>query len=223
MILILVILCFLAVGFFTPLKDILSKSKIESVKEWIQGKGVLAPLFFIVLYIVSTVFLIPGSILTLLGGLIFGVTMGTLWVLVGANIGALLAFLIARYVARESIQRWILKKAMKIEEKIQAGGFYIVFWLRLIPALPFNILNYALGLTSVTLKDYVLASLLGMIPGTFVYVSLGNAASHISLSEPKVWTKPEIWGPFLLVILLSFLPKIFKKKQRELQKLSNKQ
>ncbi len=218
---ILLILALLALYFFTPFKNIFSQSNIESIKQWILQKGPLAPLFFIALYSISTLLFIPGSILTLLGGLIFGVTLGTLFVLIAANIGALACFLISRHLGRKTVQKWIHSKTEKLEQKIKANGFYVVFWLRVIPTFPFSVLNYALGLTSVTFKDYAWASFLGMIPGTFVYVSLGNAASHISLSNPRVWTQPTVWGPFLLIILLSFVPKLFKKKQKELEKLTD--
>ncbi|MBI3019250.1 MAG: TVP38/TMEM64 family protein [Deltaproteobacteria bacterium] len=207
--------------FFTPLKSFFSQENIENIKQWILQKGPLAPAFFIVLYSLSTLLFIPGSILTILGGLIFGVTRGTLFVLVGANIGALACFFIARYLGRKTVHKWIHGKTEKLEQKIKSHGFYVVFWLRIIPTFPFSVLNYVLGLTSVTFKDYAWASFLGMIPGTFVYVSLGNAASRISLSNPKVWIQPEVWGPFLLVILLSFIPKLFKKKQKELEQLSD--
>ena len=215
------ILALLAIYFFTPFRQIFSQSNIENIKQWILQKGPLAPLFFVVLYSLSTILFIPGSILTILGGLIFGVTRGTLFVLVGANLGALACFFIARRLGRKTIQKWIQSKTEKLEQKIKSHGFYVVFWLRIIPTFPFSVLNYALGLTSVTFKDYAWASFLGMIPGTFVYVSLGNAASHVSLSDPKVWIQPEVWGPFLLVILLSFIPKLFKKKQKELEHLSD--
>lgn len=218
----LLVFGFLVVYFFTPLKTLLSQENIENIKFWIQQKGPLAPLFFIILYGGATVLLVPGSILTILGGLIFGATLGTLFVLIGANLGALAAFLISRYVGRDTIRAFLYNSAEKLEQKIKLHGFYVVFWLRFIPIFPFSILNYALGLTSVTLKDYLWASFLGIIPGTFVYASLGNAASKISLTDPKVWTRLDVWGPFALVILLSFLPRIFKRKQKELEKLTDK-
>ena len=216
-----IILALGAIYFLTPFKYIFSQANIETIKQWILQKGPLAPLFFVIFYSLSTILFIPGSILTLLGGLIFGVIQGTLFVLIGAILGALASFFIARRLGQKIIQKWIHNKTEKLEQKIKSHGFYVVFWLRIIPTFPFSILNYALGLTSVTFKDYAWASLLGIIPGTFVYVSLGNAASHISLANPKVWTQPEVWGPFLLVILLSFLPKLFKKKQKELEHLSD--
>ncbi|MBI2645935.1 MAG: TVP38/TMEM64 family protein [Deltaproteobacteria bacterium] len=216
-----VILALIAIYFLTPFKHIFTQSNIESIKQWILQKGPLAPVFFILLYGMATVIFIPGSILTLLGGLIFGVSYGTIFVLIGANIGALACFFIARRLGRKTIQGWLHSKTEKLEKKIKSHGFYVVFWLRIIPTFPFPVLNYALGLTSVTFKDYALASLLGIIPGTFVYVSLGNAASHVSLSDPKVWAEPQVWGPFLLVILLSFIPKLFKKKQKELENLAD--
>ena len=183
---------------------------VENLKHWIQSQGSLAPFIFVLFYIVSTILCLPGSVLTLLSGLIFGVWLGTILVFIGANIGVMCTFFITRYFGRKTAEKILRGKLLNLREKISDHGFNVVFWIRLIPVFPYNVLNYTFGLTQVKTKDYILGNFLGMLPGTFVYVSFGNAASHFSLTDPKVWTKMEVWGPFLLVIIISLLPKIFK-------------
>ena len=150
----------------------------DNALPWIKELGILAPLAFMGIYIVATVAFLPGSILTLGGGAIFGLGWGSLYVFIGATIGATLAFLVGRYVARGWISKKIAgnEKFAAIDKAVGNEGLKIVFLTRLSPVFPFNLLNYGLGITGVSLKDYVLASV-GMIPGTIMYVyfgSLGN-------------------------------------------------
>lgn len=211
----------LGIYFFTPVKLYFSRENLNALKEMVENQGVWAPLVFIGLYIGATILFLPGTILTLLAGLIFGIWEGTLHVVIGANVGALAAFLIARYLGRSAVEGFLRRdpRIGRLDERIRTGGFMVVLWLRLVPLFPYNLLNYALGLTHVRLKDYLSANLLGMFPAIFVYVSLGNAASQFSLIDPAVWKKIEVWGPFVLVILLSFLPKIIRKWRKDAQKI----
>ncbi|MBI2026660.1 MAG: TVP38/TMEM64 family protein [Deltaproteobacteria bacterium] len=211
--LVFAVLGILLLYFLTPFKDYLSHGNLQNLKLWIQSLGFFAPFIFILLYIVATVLCLPGSALTILAGLIFGAAFGTILVVIGSNIGALASFLITRLLGRHVAEKFLRGRVAKIDKSIKKNGFYVVLWLRLVPLFPFNVLNYALGLTKVTVKQYVLGNVLGMLPGTFVYVSLGNAASHFSLTDPSVWSRLEVW------IVLSFLPKLFKKKHRQLQKM----
>jgi uncharacterized membrane protein YdjX (TVP38/TMEM64 family) len=145
---------------------------------WIESLGLTGAIAFMIIYLVATVAFFPGSILTLGGGAIFGLFWGSVYVFIGATIGATLAFLVGRYFARG----WVFKKIADnqkftaIDRAVGKEGFKIVFLTRLSPIFPFILLNYGLGVTGVSLKDYVLASV-GMIPGTIMYVyfgSLGN-------------------------------------------------
>ena len=145
---------------------------------WIESLGIAGAIAFIVIYIIATVAFLPGSVLTLSGGAIFGLFWGSLYVFIGATIGATLAFLVGRYLARGWISKKIAgnEKFAAIDKAVGGEGLKIVFLTRLSPIFPFNLLNYGLGVTGVSLKDYVLASA-GMIPGTIMYVyfgSLGN-------------------------------------------------
>ncbi len=147
----------------------------------IDGFGMWGPFAFIVAYAIATVAFVPGSILTLAAGAIFGIWRGTVIVFFGATIGAALAFLVARYMARAAIERRIEghPRFAAIDGAVGDQGRKIVILLRLSPVFPFNMLNYALGLTRVRFVDYLIASL-GMIPGTLLYVYYGRLAGDVA-------------------------------------------
>jgi len=150
---------------------------LQRVLDYISGLDpLLAPLVFIGFYIAATVLFIPGSIITLAAGFLFGVGWGTLYVSIASVIGASLAFLIGRYVARDWISKKIESKPKfaAIDEAIGKEGAKIVFLLRLSPVFPFSLLNYALGITKVPFWQYVGASWIGMLPGTVLYVYIGS-------------------------------------------------
>jgi uncharacterized membrane protein YdjX (TVP38/TMEM64 family) len=153
---------------------------------WVQGLGPWGPIGFIALYNLATVLFLPGSLLTLGGGLLFGLGWGSVYVFCAATLGATFAFLLGRYLARDWVTRRIAGNAkfQAIDQAIAKEGLKIVFLTRLSPLFPFNLLNYALGLTQVSLKDYVLGSC-GMLPGTILYVYLGSLAGNLaSLGSP---------------------------------------
>ena len=133
-------------------------------------------------YIVATVAFVPGSVLTLAAGAIFGLGSGLLYVWIAASMGATASFLLSRYIARQIIEDRIHENVRfaAIDRAIGREGLKIVVLLRLNPILPFNLLNYALGLTSVSFSDYVLASL-GMLPGTFLYIYYGKVAGDVAM------------------------------------------
>ena len=148
---------------------------------WVEGLGVWGPLVFILGYAVATVAFIPGSVLTLAAGFIFGVVEGTLYTLAGATLGASAAFLIARYLARGAIERRIADnpRFAAIDRAVGREGFKIVALLRLSPVFPFNLLNYSLGLTKVRFLHFLAASA-AMLPGTLLYVYYGAAAESLA-------------------------------------------
>jgi uncharacterized membrane protein YdjX (TVP38/TMEM64 family) len=144
---------------------------------WVAHLGVWGVLLFILVYIVATVLFFPASILTIGAGFIFGVILGTVIVSIAATAGAALAFLIARYLARDQIEHKVADnpRFKRIDRAIGERGAKLVFLLRLSPLIPFNLSNYFYGLTSVKFWSYVLASWIGMLPGTLLYVYLGAA------------------------------------------------
>jgi uncharacterized membrane protein YdjX (TVP38/TMEM64 family) len=149
---------------------------------WISGLGSLGPLIFIGLYIVVCVLLLPGSIPTLGAGVVFGVVKGTVAVSIGSTLGATCAFLIGRYLARNWVSGKIAgnEKFRAIDEAVRSQGWKIVLLTRLSPVFPFNLLNYAFGLTRVRLMHYFVASWVGMIPGTIMFVYAGSLAGDLA-------------------------------------------
>jgi uncharacterized membrane protein YdjX (TVP38/TMEM64 family) len=148
---------------------------------WVDGLGLWGPLIFIAGYAAAVVLFAPGSVLTLAAGAIFGLLEGTIFVFVAATLGAAVAFLVARHLARGAIERRLAGNARfaAIDRAVGAQGRRIVFLLRLSPVFPFNLLNYALGLTRVRFADYLVASL-GMLPGTLLYVYTGKIAGDVA-------------------------------------------
>ncbi|MBA2114178.1 TVP38/TMEM64 family protein [Bremerella alba] len=170
-----------------PTQDLL-----KSLENWISSLGIWGPVVLTLTYIVATVFFVPGTILTLLAGAIFGLGIGTVVVSIGATIGAALCFLIARYAARDRVAHWAERYPFfaAIDSAIGEGGWKIVALLRLSPAIPFNVQNYLYGLTSVRFWPYVIASWLAMLPGTFLYVYLGHI-TRAALGEQRERTLAE--------------------------------
>ncbi|HUF35194.1 MAG TPA: TVP38/TMEM64 family protein [Gemmatimonadales bacterium] len=148
---------------------------------WVDGLGVWGPVVFVLGYVVATVAFVPGSLLTLGAGAIFGLVQGTALVLLGATLGASAAFVVSRYVARGAIERRLAGNARfaAIDRAVGEQGRRIVFLLRLSPVFPFNLLNYALGLTRVRYPDFLVASA-GMLPGTLLYVYYGKVAGDVA-------------------------------------------
>ena len=163
---------------------------------WAQGLGGWGPAVFIAGYAVATVLFVPGLLLTLAAGAIFGVARGTLYTMLGATLGASLAFLLARTVARRAIERRIAgnRRFAAIDRAVGVEGFKIVALLRLSPVVPFNLLNYSLGLTRVNFRVY-LAACVAMLPGSLLYVSYGAAAGSLAgaLSQGGSRKGPVYW------------------------------
>lgn len=156
----------------------------------IEELGPLAPLAFVALYVAATVALLPGAILTIGAGALFGLVQGTLLVSVGSTLGATAAFLLGRSLAREWVARKIEQnpRLRALDRAVAREGWKIVGLVRLSPVFPFNLVNYAFGLTRVGLRDYVLASWIGMLPATVMYVSIGAFAGSLA-------SAPETGGP----------------------------
>jgi uncharacterized membrane protein YdjX (TVP38/TMEM64 family) len=154
---------------------------LQNSLTWVESLGAIAPIGFIVLYNLATVLLIPGSVLTLGSGVLFGLWWGSLVVFFAATLGATLAFWIGRNVARGWVSEKMIAypKFKAIDQAVAKEGFKIVFLTRLSPLFPFNLLNYAFGITQVSLKDYVLGSV-GMIPGTILYVYIGSLIGSVA-------------------------------------------
>jgi uncharacterized membrane protein YdjX (TVP38/TMEM64 family) len=191
--------------------------------QWVQDLGSVGAIAFILIYIVAAVAFLPGSILTLGAGVVFGVVLGSIYVFIGATIGATLAFLVGRYLARGWISRKIAgnQKFAAIDRAVGKEGLKIVLLTRLSPIFPFNLLNYAFGVTGVSLKDYVIGSL-GMIPGTIMYVYIGSLAGNIATlgsgnqpSNPTITWAIRIIGFLATVAVTIYVTRIARKALEE--------
>lgn len=179
--------------------------------EWIRGAGGAGVGVFAIAYVAATALLLPGSLLTLGAGFAYGPVVGTLLVSPISVLAATVSFLIARFVAREWVSRKIARdpRFAAIDAAVGDKGFQIVALLRLSPVLPFNLLNYALGLTHVRLRDYVLGSWLGMLPATALYVYLGSLVTSAgeltsgSGSDAGPWARALYWGGLGATLLVT--------------------
>ena len=175
--------------------------RLPQFTQWVDGLGIWGPVVFIAGYAGATVAFVPGSVLTLAAGAIFGLARGVAYVMTGATIGASLAFLVARYIARGAIDQRLQgnSRFAAIDRAVGREGRKIVFLLRLSPVFPFNLLNYALGLTNVRFVDYFVACL-GMIPGSLLYIYYGKLAGDVAqlAGGAAVGRGPEYYAVILL-------------------------
>jgi uncharacterized membrane protein YdjX (TVP38/TMEM64 family) len=190
-----VLACVLALGLVLAKQFNLSalmQQALQQALAWVDAQGALAPLAFILIYNFATVLLIPGSVLTLGSGILFGSVWGAIYVVIAATLGATVAFWIGRNFARGWVSRQIVKypKFAAIDRAVAQEGFKIVTLTRLSPLFPFNLLNYAFGITQVSLWDYVLGSI-GMVPGTILYVYLGSLLGSLAMLGSKTQTDPQ--------------------------------
>lgn len=168
---------------------------IVNLQQWIKGLGAWGPVIFVAIYAVATVAALPGSALTAVAGGLFGSVVGTVAVSAGSTIGAALAFLVARYIARRSVEKWLEgnQKFQRLDRLTERQGAVIVAITRLVPLFPFNLLNFGFGLTRVPFWTYLIFSWLCMLPGTILYV-VGFDALFTALAEGKV--------PWLLIAVV---------------------
>jgi uncharacterized membrane protein YdjX (TVP38/TMEM64 family) len=165
------------IALFLAMRFLPVQQWLRSFSDWVGEMGAAGIFIFILVYAVATVLMAPGSILTIGAGFAFGLWKGFVAVSAGATLGASLAFLVARFIAREKIEAIAQRneKFRNIDSAIGKRGTKLIFLLRLSPVIPFNLSNYFYGLTAVRFWPYVLASWIGMIPGTFLYVYIGTA------------------------------------------------
>lgn len=158
------------------------ESSLLNFVEWIRNAGLIGLAAYVLAYIVACVFFLPGSVLTLGAGFAYGVLVGVPVVWVGASIGAALAFVLGRTLLRDWIARRVASnpRFAAIDRAVGEQGLKIVLLTRLSPVFPFNLLNYAFGLTRVTLRDYVIGTVFGILPGTVMYVYLGSLITSLT-------------------------------------------
>lgn len=184
----------------------------EKFKETINGFGIWGPVIYIVFYIVRPLILFPAALLSASAGVIWGVK-GFIYLQIAANLSAVGEFLVARYLARETVEKFLKGKIGNFDEAIEKNGFVTVLLIRLIPNLPWDFQNLGLGLTKVRFRDYFWATFIGIMPGSFALVYFG--ASFISiLTDPKnLW---KIGIAVLLFVLVYWLQKFLKNRKKEI-------
>ena len=201
---------------FYGVTDNIRLENVPKIKTWVASFGAIAPLVYIGLYLVSTVFFLPGTPVTVLAGFVFGPLWGVLYASIASIISVSAAFLIARYVARDIVESWVKDNAQfrKIDAQVEEQGWRIVMLTRLVPIFPFNLQNYAYGLTRIRFTTYVIVSAIFMLPGTAVFVQLGGA--FVS-GEGNIWkTLLYLGAAGVLLLLLSLLPKFLQKDKTNL-------
>ncbi len=173
----LIALVAIVIALFLVMRFLPVREWLRSFNDWVGQMGIAGIFIFIGAYAVATVLIAPGSILTIGAGFAFGLWKGFLAVSAGATLGASLAFLVARFIARDKVEAIARQneKFRRIDSAIGKEGAKLIFLLRLSPVIPFNVSNYFYGLTGVKFWPYVLASWIGMMPGTFLYVYIGAA------------------------------------------------
>jgi uncharacterized membrane protein YdjX (TVP38/TMEM64 family) len=181
----------------------------QGLRTWLSGAGWWAPLAFVALYALATVLFLPGSVLTLAAGALFGVLPGALYSLAGATLGAALAFLVARNLAGDRVARKTGGRLKQLIEGVEAEGWRFVAFVRLVPLFPFNVVNYALGLTRVPLVSYTLASAICMLPGALAYAWLGQAG-RAALAGDEAAIRNGLLA-LALAAALMFLPRLVRR------------
>jgi len=181
----------------------------EKLAAWIDWLGIWAPVGFVLLYTVATVAVVPGGIFDLVGGAVFGPVFGSVLNLLGGTLGASLAFLVARYLARDWAQAKAGPRLQSVMRSVDEEGWRFVAFIRLVPVIPYNIANYLLGITRIPFPQYVLATLVFMLPSTVAYTWLGHASRQALAGE----TDNIKYGLLALglVALVVVLPRFFKK------------
>jgi uncharacterized membrane protein YdjX (TVP38/TMEM64 family) len=211
----LALVAFVVVARLTGLSGYISLDGLGRLRDWIGGFGVAAPLVFIAIYVVATVAFLPGTPLSLLAGLVFGPVFGTLWAVIGATIGATLAFLIGRYAARGLVEGWTSnnERLKRLDEGVERQGWRMLLITRLVPLFPFNLQNYAYGLTKIGLATYVLLTALCIVPGAAVFTLAGGSLASARQDPTKTFVYLGVAA--VLFVAVSLVPGLIRRRSGE--------
>lgn len=193
---------------FYGVRDAFSTWFETDLRPWLDDRPVLAPFVFIGVYIISVVGFMPGSVMTIAGGALFGWLWGTIYVVIAATTASGIAFLIARYVAADWVEQRAGDTLLKVKKGIEEDGWRFVAFTRLVPVFPYTLLNYAFGLTRINFWVYFLVTGITMIPGTFAYVYAGFAGREVAAGDTTVGQVMIYVGIAIgLLILISMVPR----------------
>lgn len=181
----------------------------QQLQQALQQTGGWAPVLYIGLFVLLPAFFFPVAVLALAGGLLFGLWWGSVYTFIGAVLNCAMMFLLARYVGRSQVQRLVKQKlSPQWQRRLQMAdgkeGFLLLIILRLIPAVPYNLINYTFGLTGISFSSYLLASAIGIIPGTFAFINIGDKTLEAG--------SPSFWIAIGLLVLLLVVTGLLGKK-----------
>lgn len=192
--------------------EYLSIENMQKLKVWINGFGIIAPLIYIGVYIAAALFFLPGLPVALLAGIAFGPLLGALYATIGATLGATAAFLVARYAARGMVEGWAQSNEQfkKIDEGVEKQGWRMLMLTRLVPVFPYNIQNFAYGLTKINLVTFIIVSFLCMLPGATAFTFMAGA---IVAGESPAQILIYLSVGAVLLVGISLLPGYLQKKK----------
>ncbi len=205
------ILLLLVAGIVTAIiyRDQFDASALES---WVKDAGSAGPIVFMLIYIIGTVFFLPGAVLTLAGGALFGPVLGTFYNLTAATIGAMISFIAARYLAHDWVEKKTGGRMKQLKQGVEGEGWKFVAFVRLVPLFPFNVLNYALGLTRIKFSHYSMATYIFMLPGAVAYTYLGYVGREAVAGGDGLIQK--IMLALALLAIVGFLPSLIGRLRR---------
>ena len=190
-------------------RDQFDASALES---WVKNAGSAGPIVFMLIYVIGTVFFLPGAVLTLAGGALFGPVFGTFYNLTAATIGAMISFLAARYLAHDWVEKKTGGRMKQLKQGVEGEGWKFVAFTRLVPLFPFNVLNYALGLTKIKFSHYSIATYIFMLPGAIAYTYLGYVGREAVAGGDGLIQK--IMLALALLAIVGFLPSLIARLRR---------
>ena len=200
----------IGIGLAIVYRDVFSAQMLEDL---VSRFGQASPLVFIGLYSIATVLFLPGSVITLVGGALFGPLWGVLYNLTGATIGATAAFMISRYLAADWVEKKSGPRVRHLKTGVEAEGWHFVAFVRLVPLFPFNLLNYAMGLTRIQISHYVVTTYIAMLPGAVAYTYLGYAGREMIAGGEGLVQKGLL--AFALMALAIFLPGLIRRLRQK--------
>lgn len=209
-----VIVAVVALMQYFGLFQYVSMKNIMNLKAWIDGLGAVGPLVYVLLFIAACLFFLPGLPVAILGGLAFGPVMGTVWASIGSTIGAAAAFLVARYVARDMVEGWAQANPIfkKIDDGVAAQGWRMLMITRLVPVFPFNLQNYAYGITKIGFPTYFLVSWICMLPGAIAFTFMGGSIVSGEGNLGKTFMYLGIGA--VVFVIISLIPGWIKKRSK---------
>lgn len=184
----------------------------NALESWVKDAGSAGPIVFMLIYVIGTVFFLPGAVLTLAGGALFGPVFGAFYNLTAATIGAMISFLAARYLAHDWVEKKTGGRMKQLKQGVEGEGWKFVAFVRLVPLFPFNVLNYALGLTKIKFSHYSIATYIFMLPGAIAYTYLGYVGREAVAGGDGLIQK--VMLALALLAIVGFLPSLIGRLRR---------